>query len=114
MKDVAVGSGKLPRPKRTTFPSESTILVPFHTSSFSNIGKAIIYMISPGNSTFDLLSKLLMSIESYPVYDLHICCLYTRFFHPSNSGQWTDNLGLLIRELCRSYSKRVGDGNTNH
>lgn len=33
-----------------------------------------------------------------------------RYYHPSNSGSWTTNLGKFMRQLCNSYASRIHRG----
>lgn len=97
MIDVTISTSNLPKPKKGRFSREATIFLP-HKPGFSLMAKALVYMISPQNSSLVSLKKLLKTVESY--------------YHPSNIGAWTDNLAILLKELCRYYSKRQWKENT--
>lgn len=79
-------------------------LVSTHNNPSEWIGKYIAklvaytlqddHTISNTNSTLSLITQLLQSIQSY--------------FHPSNTGKWTNSLSVLISELARYYGIRRG------
>lgn len=56
--------------------------------------KLIVYTLYPGSPTLNLLQQLLMSVAT--------------FFHPSNVGRWSNDLGQLMDQLARYYAKRHG------
>jgi hypothetical protein len=95
-----MGSSNLQKPQRRSFPSECEVLMP-HRPGAQDIARIIVNTLAPtaAASSQPYLSKLLNTIESY--------------YHPSNSGKWTDTLAILLHRLSYFYAQRVASGTHN-
>eukprot|EP01080_Neovahlkampfia_damariscottae_P012166 gene12166-5656_t len=82
----------------TSFPSSSMTLIQSNDQLISKImvcsSRLIIWMLDEKkNNVFKLLKKLIHSIEIY--------------FQPSNTGQWSGNIGRWLVVLCSEFANRI-------
>eukprot|EP01114_Cavostelium_apophysatum_P014493 TRINITY_DN3777_c0_g1_i6.p1 TRINITY_DN3777_c0_g1~~TRINITY_DN3777_c0_g1_i6.p1 ORF type:complete len:1780 (-),score=427.71 TRINITY_DN3777_c0_g1_i6:35-5374(-) len=95
MLDITLGATKLPKPKHTRFPMETNAFIPIKRSRIHYFAKVVVYSISSTSNTMTYLKNTFDSIESY--------------YHPSNSGHWSDDLSLLLINLASLYAKRTSE-----
>lgn len=79
------------------YPSEEcSLFEPFELTKsllMTDMAKLIVWLFSPKSQSFSFFQKLLKSIEFY--------------YHPSNEGTWTQNLGDFLLVLCSKFVKRA-------
>lgn len=110
--DLNIEGGN-PVPVTRSFPYEVQFLVAGDKSSIAeSMGKIIIHTYhSPLDKNATLpapLSSSLAKDESSLAGLLlsHFLSTVETYFHPSNSGWWSDILSLMLQSLCKQYSKR--------
>lgn len=94
------GASKLPKPGHHKAPSETHVFTPHEKETkIANMAKLLIYILTP--STPSQLSVELQSLR-------HLFRSIESYFYPSNSGGWSDVLGLFLRSIAHHYAERVG------
>jgi len=92
--ELALGNANLPRPKSRSFSAEINQFVPYNSLTHF-FAKTIIHIMSPKNSAFTTLKQTMATLESY--------------YHPSNSGSWTEDLALILLNFSFQYNQRVAN-----
>jgi proteasome activator subunit 4 len=90
---LPVGSGQSSAPYQHNLPSNVVMLLPYGAGREAKIAQMIVSMIIPGNNTLDYLQKMLAATNA--------------FFHPSNTGNWSAYLGVLIYKLTEAFAERL-------
>jgi Proteasome-substrate-size regulator, mid region len=76
------------------------------------MAKLVAYMERPDGRVQIYLEQLFASIgipflHHFPFLLHHLLGSY---FHPSNSGEWSEGLGMFLEYLCKYYAKRGSSG----
>lgn len=71
------------------------LLLPGGRGRISKVAILIVYTMAPGNEVFGFLERLLESIKA--------------FYHPSNTGRWSQSLAMFMLSICEVFAMRARD-----
>ena len=100
--DISVASNRklksLRKPTEVSIPEVLALALPHKLAVefYTKFSQLVIYSIHENNSSLNYIIKL-----------LNLSRLY---FHPSNTGNWTDRLACLLKTLSLTLEKRIAKG----